>query len=167
MKWFAKLALLSALLATSVNAASIVDGNRIAVGVGGSYEWHGGRLEPAPPQRNEIAVNAFGAYALTNHFSAVARGVYGAGNRTVRFSPGAHFNFIGGSESLALALTYDFYAGDFEPAFPNEWVVSALYARPIGKHLTAAVSEAWCFDTKENRTSVQLTVPIFVGSEKE
>lgn len=148
-------------------AASIMDANRIAVGAGASYEWHGGRLDPAPPQRNEIAVNLFGAYALTNHFSAVARAVYGAGNRTVRISPGGHFNFVGGSESLALALTYDFYAGDFEPAFPNEWVVSAIYARPLGKYLVVAASEAWAFSTHENRTSVQLTVPLFVGSEKE
>jgi hypothetical protein len=152
---------------TKCHGASILDANRIAVGVGGSYDWHGGELNPAPAQRSEFCANAFGAYALTEHFAAVARAAYGAGNRNVRVSPGVHANVAVGKEQFALALTYDFYAGDFDPAFPNEWAVAVIYSRGIGRHLTASIVEAWGFDNHENRTSVQLTAPIYVGKEKD
>jgi hypothetical protein len=155
------------LLTTTAFSAPILDGNRIAIGVGGSYDWHAGDLNPAPPQRSEFCVNAFGAYSLTSHFSAVARGAYGAGNRTFRASPGVHFNTAVGSEAFALALTYDFYAGDFDPAFPNEWAVGLIYSRPLGKYVTGSVVETYGFDNHEQRTSVQLTAPLFVGKEKD
>ena len=164
-----KLAALAALalFATASTAAPLLDGNRIAVGVGGSYEWHGGTMSPAPPKRSEIAVNGFGAYALILHSAAVVRVAYGAGNRTVRLSPGAHYNLKVGTESFAAGLTYDFYAGDFDPAFPNEWVVSGIYSRPLGKSLTLSLVDGWGFSNHENRVSAQLTAPLFVGKERD
>lgn len=167
MKWISPL-ILAVLFFTvkPAHCASIVDYDRIAIGVGGSYDWHGGNLSPAPPQRSEFGANVFGAYSLTEHVSAVARATYGAGNRNFRVSPGVHFNQKVGSEQFALGLTYDFYAGDFDPAFSNEWAVAVIYSRPIGKYLIASGVESWGFDNRENRTSVQLTAPLFVGEEK-
>jgi hypothetical protein len=161
------LALLSIFLALPVHAAPLLDVQRLAFGIGGSYDWHGGNLDPAPPHRSELCVNGFGAYSLTEHFSSSVRVAYGAGNRTFRASPGIHYNIGVGGEAFAVALSYDFYAGDFDPAFPNEWVVSAIYSRPIGKHIIFSAVEGWGFDNHENRTSVQLTAPLWVGKDKD
>jgi hypothetical protein len=154
-------------LVTAPRAAekALVDPSRLAFGAGVSYEWHGGDISPAPEHRNELAGNLFGAYSLTQHFTGVARATWGAANGMLRVSPGMHYNLGFGQERFAVGLTYDFYAGDFVPAFPNEWVVSAIYSRPLGKHLTLSVVEGYGFDNHEARTSVQATVPLWVGRE--
>jgi hypothetical protein len=160
------LAALSVFLALPVAAQSpLLDKDRLAFGLGASYDWHEGNPTPVPPQKDEACANLFGAYALTEHVSAVARATYGAGNRVLRVSPGVHYNVRFGGESVALGLTYDFYAGDYEPVAANEWVVSLIYAKPFGRRLTVAGVASRLFDNNENRFSVQATVPLWVGAD--
>lgn len=159
-------AALAVLLAGPAAAQSpLIDLDRFAFGVGASYDWHEGNPTPVPAQKDEACANLFGAYSLTPHVSAVARATYGAGNRVLRVSPGVHYNANVGGEAIALALTYDFYAGDYVYTFPNEWVASLIYAKPLGRNLTLAGVASRLFDNGENRFSVQATVPVWAGKE--
>lgn len=159
MKRFITLAALLCLAVTS-HAAPILDKDRIALGLGASHEWYGG--ETVPQDAAEFAGNLFAAYALTEHFSAACRVVYGFGNEAFRTTPALHYNMKAGGESFALSGGHDFYAHGGQ----NEWVLAGIYAKRVGP-VVVALSEGYGFDTKGFRTSVQLTLPLFVGREKD
>ena len=144
-------------------AAPLTDPSRLALGVGASAEFKA--AADAGPE-SEAAVNLFGSWALTQDFSGAVRGTLGVTDRDTRLSPGVHYRVRVGNESFASALTYDFYGPTNAPRYVNEWVVSILYGRPVGRYLSLAAVESYGLDNHEARTSLQLTAPLWVGKDK-
>ena len=147
---------------------SLLSVSRIAIAAGASYDWHNGpALNPQPTFEKEFAAGLYGAYVLTEHVSGFAAAVWGVDNKTLRFSPGAHYRFHVGSEFFAFAMTYDFYTGESDevPRYPHEWAGSATYARAIGKNLIIGGAESYSLDNREFRTSVGIRVPLWLGRD--
>ena len=142
--------------------------SRVAVAAGGNYDWHAGSaLNPEPAFKKEFTGGLYGAYVLTPHLAAQASAVYGVDNRVWRFSPGVHYRHDVGGEHFAIAITYDYYAGDLPqvPFYSHEFGATVAYARAINKALVIGGSESYGFDNREWRTSVGIRVPLFLGRD--
>ena len=147
---------------------SLLHISRAAVAAGANYDWHyGPGLNPEPVFKKEFAGGIYGAYVLTPHVSAYSAVVYGVDNRVWRISPGLHYRQSVGSEFFALAVTYDYYAGNLPlvPFYAHEWAASVSYARPVGKSLIIGATESYGMDNREWRTSIGVRVPLFLGKD--
>lgn len=147
---------------------SLLNFQRVAVAGGLNYDWHyGSDLNPEPAFKKEVAGGLYGAYVLTPHLSGYTAVVYGVDNRVWRISPGLHYRMKAGSEFFALALTYDYYAGNIPqvPFYSHEWAVAVSYARPIGKNLVIGATESYGMDNRMWRTSVGIRIPLFLGKD--
>ena len=172
-----RLALIAALLAALTAPAtaqehakkSLLDPSRAAIAGGVNYEWHGGdAVTPAPAFGKEFTTGIYGAWVLTEHLSAYSAAVYGVDTRQIRFTPGLHARFDLGREKLALALTYDYYAGRppaAVPTFAHEWAAAVIYARPLTGNLILGASESYGFDNREWRTAVGIRFPLWLGKD--
>jgi hypothetical protein len=166
--WFVALVALLAVSFRPAMAASPLDFQRFAIGAGGSYDWYGGTVPAVITHKSEVCADGFIAYDATAAFAATAAVVYGTANKNIAIYPGAHYRLSVGSEDFALALSYAFYGGSDVPRPANEWVAAVIYSRPLWvKALAFSASEALGLDTKLARTSVQLSVPIFVGRNSQ
>lgn len=137
---------------------SLLDLRTYSLGIGGSYENVTREGESAT---SRAAANVFAARPLTL-FSFVGSATYES-TGDLWFRVGVHRRLDAAGEGFAVSLTYDFYALDNVPKYPNEWAASGIWAHELLKKLSVFASETYGLDNHDLRFSAGLTMPLQIA----